>query len=369
MNFDRFQKLYQIAQYEEIKVIGKDIDIDGKPLHIIAMAKQHQGQMYLYVLEAAAPITELGRDYQKKTNRESMVSSTNRESFLNIAKIKVGSCEIEMQGAHSGVMMQGDYEDIFLFLVKMSEQGWKVPERSYFYKMDWKQIALTVHNVVTKGKVQQLSEMKSKGLTVPNIIAPPENLPDFDKETEMEITLAKTCKSQLLQIPVKLEIGAVGQITFTDDNGEQAICYISEVKLEDVLKEAEEHFTDSVYREKMLQYCTEHEFEEHRNSILKTVQEDCPEGMCYISITYECTSEVSLQFYAKEYLDTVPEPKNHCSSLVFLRHSEQGEGPHGLKNRFCMIQHAVPRNTRYIDAELFMAIRAIPEKTINLLQT
>ena len=366
MNFDRFQKLYQIAHYEEIKIIGKDIDIDGKTLHLIAMTKQHHGQMYLYTLEEAAPIAELGRDYSKKTNRESMVSSANREGFLNIAKIKVGSCEIEMQGASSGVIMQGDYEDTFLFLVKMAEQGWKISEQSYFYEMDWKQVALTVHDIVTKEKVQQLSEMKSKGLAVHDMITPPENLPDFDKETEIEITLAKTCKNQLLQIPVKLDIGTAQQITFIDDNEKQVICYISEVKLEDVLKEAKEHFTDNAYREKMLQYCTEHEFEKHRDSILKTVQEDCPEGMCYISITYECTSEVSLQFYAKEYLDTIPEPKNHCSSLVFLRHSEQGEGPHGLKNRFCMIQHAVPQDTRYIDAELFMAIQTIPERTIRV---
>lgn len=368
MNFDRFQKLYQIAQYEEIKVIGKDINIDNKPLHIIAMAKQHQGQMYLYTLEEAAPIAGLGRDYREKTNRESMVSSADRdrERFFNIAKIKVGSDEIEMQGARSGVIMQGDYEDTFLFLMKMAEQGWKIPEQSHFYKMDWKQVALTVHDVATKEKVQQLSEMKSKGLTVPDMVAPPENLSDFGEETKMEITLAKTCKNQLLQIPVKLEIGAAKQIPFTDDNGEQATCYINEVKLEDVLEEAEEHFTDSAYREKMLQYCTEREFEEHRDSILRTIKEDCPEGMCYISITYECTSEVSLQFYAKEYLDTIPEPKNHCSSLVFLWNSEQGEGPHGLKNRFCMIQHAVPRDTKYIDAELFMAIRTIPEKTIQI---
>lgn len=114
----------------------------------------------------------------------------------------------------------------------------------------------------------------------------------------------------------------------------------------------------------MLQHCTWEEFEEMKQMVLRTLETDCPEGMGYFTVEYECTREnCSLQFYAAEDLDSVPEEKTSCTSVFMSRGKpEQEIGPHGLRSRIAVIQYAVPVQTQTLDAELFMALETIGKR-------
>ncbi len=336
MNFKRFQTIVQENDYDEVKVIGMDVEIDGAFMHIIAMTKS-QKDSRIYILEETTPLFELG-DYAEKTPRESMKGSQQEEHSF-IKTIQVHECEITVKGEHSGPIIQGDYEETFLFLVKMAKQGWSISETSPFYQREWEHLGLRVMDV-------ELSV---------------DYLPDFDGP--IEITMAMTFKKQLLEMPVKLEIGTAQEIIFVDDVGQEVLCYLNNSMLVDVLKKEKARFDDPDYRTKILQHCTQEELENMRQSVLETLERDCPEGMCYITIEYECAKNVSLQFYVKQYLDTIVQPSNQCTALFMRTRPDQENGPHGLKNRSVMIQYAVPKSTKQIDVELFMAMWPVPERT------
>lgn len=350
MNFDWFQNVFQETQFDEIHIIGRDIALDGLQVHIVSLAKK-EDTMYLYSVEEAArdfdemKTVEPKRD-SEMTNRERMAryAGGSQKSFLHTRKIKIGGCVLEMQGGNAGYLEDASYAETYCFFVRMAQQGWKLSEQSYFYEKDWKQLSLVRHTVC----------------------APSCPIPEMSGTESMEITFGTTCRQQRLQVPVRLEAGMQQQFTFTDDNGEEAVCYINTVKLVDELRETRELFASDEYRRKMLEHCTEEQLAEMTQSVLETLEQECPEGMRFVTIEYECTSDVSLAFYAREYLDAVPVPKNQAKALLMNVRPEQEQGVHGLKNRAAIIQYAVPADTKYLDVELCEALRAIPGKVYTI---
>ena len=78
--------------------------------------------------------------------------------------------------------------------------------------------------------------------------------------------------------------------------------------------------------------------------------------MCYVGIEYECSKDMSLQFYSKEYLRSRPEEHRGSSALLGMRlKPDRATGTHGLPLRGSVIETAVPPDTVKIPAELFFA--------------
>ena len=76
--------------------------------------------------------------------------------------------------------------------------------------------------------------------------------------------------------------------------------------------------------------------------------------MCYIGIEYECSKEIQLQFYSKEFLKSVPETHGGSSTFLLMRvKPDKKIGTHGLPLRGCVIQTPVSPDTTIIPAELF----------------
>lgn len=350
MNYKYFYQMYQRAQYDEVKVIARDAQLAGAPAHIAAATRQ-KGCICLYILEESIPLSECGdcEPSRRKTNRETMIEgklrASREESAIHITSMKAGDCEIQFSGGTAGNLMDGgDPSETYIWFMKMIEQGWRLPEESHFYNLPWNHVALAV---LTNADAPQAS---------------PEALPDF--EGEIELVTGKTSHDTLLQIPVQLTVGTPQEIPFTDENGEEKICYINDVRLENILQKERKRFADEAYRAKMLAHVTEEELQEMEQLVLSTLERDCPEGMCFISVEYECEDDLAVQFYAADYLGAIPEPnEGSCTSLIFMSHPEQEYGPHGLKNRICIIQYAVPVGTNVLDAELFEVVRTIPERT------
>ena len=52
MNFEKFERLFRENSYDEIRIIGKDIEIDGQFIYIIGMTLK-DGRVSVYALEEA----------------------------------------------------------------------------------------------------------------------------------------------------------------------------------------------------------------------------------------------------------------------------------------------------------------------------
>ena len=99
---------------------------------------------------------------------------------------------------------------------------------------------------------------------------------------------------------------------------------------------------------------TPEQLQEVKEHCYRALEESCPKGMCYFGIEYECSKDYSLQFYAREYLNSYPECGNG-SAVFFLMHlkPDRKTGVHGLPLKGCAIQTAVAPDTMKMPAELF----------------
>ena len=174
-------------------------------------------------------------------------------------------------------------------------------------------------------------------------------------------------------MPVQLERGKTAELRFAlEEGGEEIVCYVNQVGMSQPLLEQQERFEDAKYREMALQYQTIEEFENMKKSVLNALEEQCPAGMGYFTVEYECTGEgLSAQFYTVAELDGVSEPaKTHViggstgvtTIMMMGGKPEQEIGPHGLRSRTTVVQTVVPVETQTLAAELFLVIETIPEK-------
>ena len=54
MNFDMFQGYFRAFRLDEVKIIGKDVTLDGECLHVVGIGRKkecYNGGTVLYVLE------------------------------------------------------------------------------------------------------------------------------------------------------------------------------------------------------------------------------------------------------------------------------------------------------------------------------
>ena len=82
--------------------------------------------------------------------------------------------------------------------------------------------------------------------------------------------------------------------------------------------------------------------------------------MCYIGVEYECSKDISLQFYSKEFLKSFPETHGASSYFLLMRlKSDKKTGSHGLSLKGCAIQTAVSPDTTKILAEMFLYMEKV----------
>lgn len=357
MNFEYFQRLINQADYDEIKVIGRDIEKDEQQYHIMGMTLKDK-KVSLHVLETPSSLCRNNEEEEvapwiraERTHRESMKENMEEDReqslFLHIREIKNGEKNVEMAGAQSGALMQNDTMEAGLLFYKMSEAGWKISVDSPFYNISWKYLAVT--NIEIRGEFDTLSD-----------------LPEWNEDTEL--TYAIMSVSYPVEAPVLLECGKTFDIEFELENGEKATCYINKVGLHDVWAGQEKRFADPEYKERVLQCMSEEEFEKMKEDFCKLLEEHCPKGKCFMALEYECSEEdVGLQFYDKEYLDSVPKPSSgSCSSLMMRNKPEEEIGLHRLKLRGEMIQKPLEKDVTTLEAELFAYYTMVEKKTCKL---
>ena len=347
MNYDTFQSYMKAFCFEEVSIIGKDISIDGEQIHIVGMGRKKEGT-FLYILEQQPSPEENPVWKPGQTKRESMLDSSGRHegNALHINKIKIGEDTFKFQGGSGGYLAQLEFVEAYFFFQQMMEKGWRLSEDSPFYRLEWNRMGLV-------------------SLRLTDVC---ERLPVLTGEVE-QVTMGTTHKSYIIQKAVRLEQGETNQLCFSlEEDGEEVICYINRVRMMEPLIEEQRRFDDVQYQERALQYVTREEFEEMKKTALTSVGAECPMGMGYFTVEYECTREnLSAQFFATTDLDRIPEPKNGATSMLMMGgRPDQETGPHGLRNRCAVVQYAVPVGTKALDAELFMMMETIPEKEVTV---
>ncbi|MDE5698629.1 MAG: hypothetical protein K2I96_14675 [Lachnospiraceae bacterium] len=347
MNCGTFQSYMEAFRFEEVSIIGRDISIDDGQIHVVGMGRKKDGT-YLYILEEQLPLEQNPVWKPDETKRVSLLKSadTHVGSALHISKIQIGEDTFAFQGGTGGNLAQMEYAEAYFFFQQMMEKGWRLSEDSPFYRLEW----------------------NCMGLAALYLKDSYETLPVLTGEIG-RVTLGPTHKSYIIQKAVRLERGKRNQLCFTlEEGGEDIVCYINQVNMMEPLVEERKRFADAQYQEKALQHVTKEEFEEMKKMALSSIEADCPEGMGYFTVEYECTKEnLSAQFYPVSYLDRVPESKKGGTAMLMMGgRPEQETGPHGFRNRCAVIQCAVPVATEALDAELFLLNEVIQEREIVL---
>lgn len=310
-------------KWKDILVIGKTIERDGKKYHIIGMTMEEAAK--LYIIE---PYEEQKKhNFKKKRTQRMILREQEIETirYLHCREFKIGNKRLCVQGGCGGVLRSENYEEIKLFL-DMMDAGWKIPE--WLKNEDWDRLQLITLEIAN------LKRLPKYSLDMPITIK---------HDLGFEKHLLKRAKS------MTIEIGKPLSFQFTAHDGEKVQCHINNVMLIDVWEEVRKQFSDAKYRERF----TEEQLQEIESHYYEALTQSCPKGMYYIGIEYECSRDIQLQFYSKDFLESYPESHNGSAAFLMMRlKPDKKTGIHGLPLKGYAIDTPFTKDITKISVEL-----------------
>ncbi len=381
MSFEYFEYLYEKNQFDEIQIIDRAVESQGRPYYFLAMVRKGD-QVQVCVLAQTKPWAGCFAMDQNTMRQNMKASLMWAGSAVDMSKIEINGQVLEIGGGQFQTLGEGSPE-CMAFLEKLAEAGWKMPKDHVFYQMEWNSIELSQAEVRT----------------------PPARLPDW-KNADICVTWAQQAKGYCIEKPLKLmavsqkktesEAGSDAEsnagsaaepkvetdaesdvpmicsgqgfsFSMTDQDGivKNAVCYVNSVTLIDMWAEYDQQFADPEYQKKAREHVSEEQFEDMKQDLYRALEQECPRGMCFFGIEYECECEadLTLEFYAAEYLESSP-AVHHGGATVYLSTSKPSKeiGDHGLKLRACVIRTPAAPDTKELCVELFSAHEMIPER-------
>lgn len=372
MNFELFQKLF--PRYHEIMVLGKSLEKEGKPYHLIGMTRVDDGAE-LSVLNMCRPLNSYPawEEQCELTMRETMKQHEEADDnyFMGIKAFLFNGTEYSVRSASSGCLNPwGDVETLGLF-TEMQKAGWRVPEDSVFYRRDWEEIGLTKITIDLEGKElpvledDKITVVKNIGTRNVGIEQPVTLFIESEEKKSHTVIRQKEEKEPdtVLRQKEEKKPGKSDTIIFKKEDGTEAVCYINRVYRMDVWKDQEERFADPDWNKRIRKYMSEEKLEDLKRQTREEMEQECPRGMYYVGIEYECSEDIALQFYSREYLDSIPKVhEGSATSMIMLLKPDKKTGVHGLKLRGAVIQTPVTGETTELAAELFCYMVTTPEQ-------
>lgn len=324
--------------WNDILVIGKTIERDNKKYHIVGMTLGDEAK--LYVIE---PYNETENDGNKikGVRNQRRIQKEHRESevcYLHCSDFYLGNQRLQVQGGSGGSLKYSteNYEVTRLFF-DMLRAGWIIPE--WLKNKEWDNLQLVT---------LKIAEIKK--------------LPEYSPEMSITIKHRPNSIRHILEKTITLTVGQSRSFNFVDNCGDNIQCFINDVKLIDVWKDTEEQLKQRLSDTKYTEQFSEEQLQEIKENCYKALEQSCPKGMCYIGIEYECSKDISLQFYSKEFLKSFPITHKGSSSFLMMNLKPDKEmGAHDLPLKGCVIQTAVSPDTTKIPAELFLYFEKVAE--------
>ena len=322
--------------WNDILVIGRTIEREGRKYHIVGMTLADEAK--LYIIE---PYSE-SEHYNHKTKgvrnqRKIMKEHTDAEiCYLHCSDIYLGDQRLQVRSGSGGSLKYSteNYEEIQLFF-DMLRAGWKIPE--WLKNEEWDNLQM-----------------------VTLVIEDMEKLPQYSPEMSVTIKHSPSAIRHIVEKTVTLNVGKNRSFSFVDSYGDEVKCYINNVTLIDVWKDTEEQLKQRLNDTKYTEQFSGEQLQEIKEHSYRALEQSCPKGMCYIGIEYECSKDLSLQFYSKEFLKSVPIAHKGSSTFLMMRLKPDREmGLHNLPLKGCVIQTAVSPDTIKIPAELFLYMEKV----------
>lgn len=357
MNFECWKDLTEYYCYDEINLIGKDVQVSGKRIHFAAIMKKGE-QAELCMLTQKQPVPEESQELQSHTNARP--KETNRDLMSVYAryeaspkKLQAGDDCLEFGNMSAGEIHTADLGGMLL-LMQLTLAGWQLPQEHPFREEDWERLELVRSQFLCpSGRIPEFGRGRMRITWQAGIrryqIGQPVSLMLYQSENAEK--KEKTCDNP--------------QIVFTipDQNGtmQEGICYIHKARLVDVRAENEQQRADPEYRKRMLEHLSLEEFTAAMREMDEIMEQICPRGMYFIAVEYECTLDLQLRFYTKDYLDAKPDTSGKAVSMMWRMDEEEQMGPHGFWIRTGLIQEPVSADVTRLEAELFEAFEQVPE--------
>ncbi len=325
MNFSILQDVHK--KWRDLRVIGRTAEHNGQKRHIIGMTLE-DNTARIYILE---PADEPPAPAKKKTrtHRQSLKACDNAsDSYLDCREFHIGGRTFQVQSGCGSPLryLSGSYAEIQIFF-DMMRAGWTAP--AWLQHMDWDDLQLLT-------------------LTVGGIVR---RLPKCASDTPITIIHRPRPDRHILEKTLTLQVGHRRSFTFTDHLGDKVTCRIRNVELIDMRNEFEISLNNPKYTRRM----TPEQLWQIQTDCLRILDEHCPKGMLYASVDYECSKDLTLQFYAKSYLNSRLEDHRN-RSVGFFMGNKAGYSAHDPLLRSCLLQTPFSPDTTIIPAELFCYI-------------
>lgn len=322
MNFSILDDIQK--NWRGIRVIGRTIERDGRRCHILGMTLDDIAR--IYILE---PADNSSRPSKTKNRSQRLLlkqPDNTCGSCLHCCEIRIGSRRLRAAGGQSEPLALGgdeNYSALKLFC-DMLNVGWIIPD--WLKELSWDDLMLVT-------------------LEIPDV----KRLPVYSETMPITIVHDPCPVKHIVEKTVTLQVGKPRTFHFTDHLGNQTACYINQVVLIDVWKKMEQQFQDPRYTGMM----PEEQLQAIRQKCFKTLRTNCPKGMCYIGIEYECDKDLTLQFYTKEFLSSRPETAKGSAAFLMMHHKPGKKyGAHGLPLKGCVLQTPVSPDTATVPSEL-----------------
>lgn len=322
LNFLYLEEVYR--EWNDILVIGKTIERNNKKNHIIGMTLEDE--VKLYIIE---PYNEPQNFNNRKkgvcNQRKILKEQENEENYLDCSEIYFGNKRLQVQeSSGSPLKYINDYGEIQLFF-EMMKAGWVIPE--WLKNEEWDNLQLTTIEFADVRKI-----------------------PNYSKKMPIIIKHNSNSIQHILEKTITLNLGKSHSFSFTDNYGDKVQCYINNVFLINAWEDMEKQFSAPQYTEKFLP----EQLQEIKKHCFRALEQSCPKGMYYIGVEYECSKDLKLQFYTKEYLKLLPKEWEESVSILMMNTKPDKEiGIHNLPLKSCVIQTAVTPDISKIPAELF----------------
>lgn len=256
MNFSILSDCH--TKWQDILVIGKTIERNGRKYHIPGMTLSDEAKLYIIEpYDKREPVNRKGI----RSHRRILKEHEGRNCcYLHCSDFYLGDERLQVQGGMSGSLEYSseDYETIQLFLDMMSA-GWVVPK--WLKSTDWAGLQLVTLNIANM-----------------------EKLPVYSPDMPITITHSPDSTQHILEKTITLNVGKKRSFYFTDEHGDRVECHINDVTLIDMWKNTEEQFSDP----KLAERFSPEQLNEAKKHSYDALEQRCPEGMCYIGIEYEC---------------------------------------------------------------------------------